>query len=80
MKTKTQTRKGKAMTLTDQQLNGNVAVRVMNTTIGGKQVLEGQAIIRKVREGDRQGVYADVEFPDDPGLICRRWVFASDQK
>jgi hypothetical protein len=54
-------------------------VRVMNRTLGGKDVVEGMATIRKINQGDKGGVHAEVEFDDDPGRTFERWVFAHDQ-
>ena len=58
-------------------------VNVYNNTLSGERILEGKAVIRKVHQGDRGGVHADVEFLDDTGApegeTFKRWVFASDQ-
>ena len=65
--------------LTDEQIGGKTTVKVYNTTLGGEQVFEGEARIRKVEQGDRQGVYAEVEFVEEPGSTYSRWVFANHQ-
>jgi len=66
--------------LTDEQLAGKVPVKVFNRTSEGKDVLEGMARIRKIHQGDRQGVYASVHFIGDAsGDTFDRWVFGSTQ-
>lgn len=51
-------------------------VRVLNSTIGGKLVLEGIATIKRVVSVDVDGYEAlcDVEFDGDAGQIVRRFV------
>ena len=66
--------------LTEDMLNGKVRVMIMNTSISGEQVEEGYAYIKKVHQGDRGGVDADVAFDDDPDYTFRRWVFANHQQ
>lgn len=56
-----------------------VRVRVMNKTISGKEIVEGMATIKKINQGDRQGVHADVEFDEEPGKTYPRWIFAKYQ-
>ena len=65
--------------LTNEQIAGEATVKVYNTTASGEEVLEGDARIRKVQQGDRQGVYADVEFVTELGTTYGRWVFANQQ-
>lgn len=54
-------------------------VCVMNHTLGGKMIVEGMATIRKINQGDKGGVHAEVEFDEEPGRTFERWVFAKDQ-
>ena len=54
-------------------------VRIMNSTPSGEEFEEGMAVIKKIRQGDKQGVYADVEFEDETGRTFQRWVFAKNQ-
>lgn len=66
--------------LTDEEFAGKVPVKVFNKTSEGKDVLEGMARIRKIHQGDRQGVHASVCFIGDaPGDTFDRWVFGSKQ-
>ncbi len=66
--------------LTNDQIEGKKAVDIMNLTSGRKPFKEGKAYIRKVHQGDRQGVHADVEFLNELGTTYQRWVFAKDQE
>lgn len=68
-------------TLTQEMLDGKQSVKVFNCPLGrpDKRELEGIARIKKVHQGDRCGVHADVEFDVEKGNTYQRWVFARDQ-
>lgn len=70
-----------AYILTDEMIAGSIPVIVMNSKLGcTEQEIEGYAFIRKIHQGDRQGVHADVEFTEERGTTYQRWVFAKHQK
>lgn len=64
--------------LTNDQLSGIIPVVVANKTAGGKRIIESKnAYILKVKQGDRQGVFATVKIDGDE---VDRWIFAKDQE
>ena len=65
--------------LTPDQLAGVDPVRIYNATPGNNRIFEGMARIKKINQGDRQGVHAQVEFLKDKGETFPRWIFAKDQ-
>jgi hypothetical protein len=66
--------------LSNNQLSGKTPVRVMNNKLDGEEIIEGMARIKgKILQGDRCGVYANVEFIDEPGPHYPRWIFAKHQ-
>ena len=64
--------------LSQEMLDGKVFVKIYNSTLSGKRVLEGEAKIKKILQGDRQGVHAQIKFIGETECY-ERWVFANDQ-
>lgn len=54
-------------------------VRVCHKNYGEATSFEGMATIKKIHQGDKGGIHADVEFDGKPGDIVQRWIFAHDQ-
>lgn len=63
--------------LSNEQLSGKVPVTVINQKLDGTEFIEStNAFIKKVYQGDRQGVLALVDIDGD---LVDRWIFENNQ-
>lgn len=55
-------------------------VTIRNQTMGGKDVVEGTAVVKELQYGDEwaDGGMAAVEFTDEPGVHYNRRVWDKD--